>query len=219
MGFKLSLSRLHPMPPPRHPGDPEVGHDAVSELVTNLQAGIAVEESFRRLFHEYYSVVEHFFRFRRCSSQESEDLAQETFLNAFRGIHTFRSDASLKTWLLGVALNVWRNELRRRSSIKRAAREVPLEDPESGEDEISSQVESDELINALLREERRRFIVQELRKLPPQMRRCMFLRVLQDLKYHEIAAVLRISIQTVKSHLFQARQRLKETLEEVEFHG
>lgn len=189
------------------------------ELVGNLRSGTRLEESFRQLFQEYGGEVEKFFRIRRCSPPEAEDLTQDTFLNAYRGIHTFRGDASLKTWLLGVALNVWRNDLRRKSAVKRAALEVPLEDPESGEEEVSLQILTDELISSLLREERRRLIVQELRKLPPQMRRCMFLRVLQDLKYEEIAAVLRISIQTVKSQLFQARQRLKETLEEVEFHG
>lgn len=179
----------------------------------------SIDESLQRLFQEHGAAVEQFFRLRRCSPQEAEDLAQETFLNAYLGFHTFRGDASLKTWLLKVALNVWRNELRRRSALKRAAQEVPLEDPESGEEELELQIETDELMDMLLREERRRFIVQELRKLPPQMRRCMFLRVLQDLKYHEIAAILRISVQTVKSQLFQARQRLKETLEEVELHG
>ena len=171
------------------------------------------------MVQEYGAAIERFFRIRHFSLQEAEDLTQDTFLNAYRGIHTFRSDASLKTWLLGVAKNVWHNELRRRSAAKRATREVPLEDPESGEEEVSLLTEADELINALLREERRQLIVQELRKLPPQMRRCMLLRVLQDLKYREIAAVLRISTQTVKSQLFQARQRLKETLEEVELHG
>jgi DNA-directed RNA polymerase specialized sigma24 family protein len=44
------------------------------------------------------------------------------------------------------------------------------------------------------------------------MRRCLALRVEQDLKYREIASVMRLSIDTVKAHLFQARQRLKETL-------
>jgi RNA polymerase sigma-70 factor (ECF subfamily) len=204
--------------PPGRSESPGLGRDVASTWVANLQAGVDVEESSRLLYQEFFMVVEQFFRLRRCTPQESEDLAQETFINAFRGIRDFRRDSSLKTWLLHVALNVWRNELRRRFTAKRAAHEVPLENPESGEEEISLRIEADELLNDLLREERRRFIVQELRKLPPQMRRCMLLRVVQDLKYREIAAILRISIDTVKSQLFQARQRLKETLEEVERH-
>jgi RNA polymerase sigma-70 factor, ECF subfamily len=205
--------------PSQEPGSSASGSDAVSDWVTNLQAGVAVEESFRLLYEQYFTVVEQFFRLRRCTPQESEDLAQETFINAYRGIRDFRRDSSLKTWLLRVALNVWRNELRRRYTVKRAAHEVPLEVSEPGEEEVALAIEADELLNELLRRERRELIVRELRKFPPQMRRCMLLRVVQDLKYHEIASILRISIQTVKSQLFQARQRLKEPLEEVELHG
>jgi RNA polymerase sigma-70 factor, ECF subfamily len=198
---------------------PGSGYDIASDWVANLQAGVDVEESSRLLYQKYFTTVEQFFQLRHCTPQESEDLAQETFINAFRGIRDFRRDSSLKTWLLQVALNIWRNELRRRFAAKRAAQEVPLEDPEAGEEEASLRIEADELLNELLREERRKYIVRELRKLPPQMRRCMLLRVVQDLKYREIASILRISIDAVKSQLFQARQRLKETLEEVEIHG
>lgn len=206
-------------PPEPPPEQSKVTPDLASRWIANLQAGVEIEESFRRLVQEYGAAIEQFFRLRRFSPEEAEDLAQDTLLNVYRGIHTFRHDASPKTWLLGVAKHVWHNELRRRSAVKRTAMEVPLGDPEDGEEQVSLLIEADELINALLHEERRRLIVQELRKLPPQMRRCMLLRVLQNLKYEEIASVLRISSQTVRSHLFQARQRLKQMLEEVELHG
>ena len=50
--------------------------------------------------------------------------------------------------------------------------------------------------------------------LPPQMKACLVLRVYHDLKYREVADRLRLSIDTVKAHLFQARQRLKSELGE-----
>lgn len=50
--------------------------------------------------------------------------------------------------------------------------------------------------------------------MPPQMGKALALRVDQDLKYREIAVVLRISVETVKAHLFTARQRLREELGE-----
>ena len=115
------------MPPPEQPPAPlQATPDPSSRWITNLQAGEDVEESFRRLVQEYGAAIEQFFLLRRFSPEEAEDLAQDTFFNAYRGIHTFRHDASPKTWLLGVALNVLRNELRRRSAVKRAAVEVPL---------------------------------------------------------------------------------------------
>lgn len=49
----------------------------------------------------------------------------------------------------------------------------------------------------------------KLDQLPPQMRRCLYLRLYHDLKYREIAALMRISIETVKAHLHQAQNRLR----------
>ena len=198
---------------------PEAEPEPWREAVARLQAGVDVEESFQWLVQEYYGTVLNFFRYRHFSPEESHDLAQETFLNVFRGIQGFRSDASLHTWIVNVATNVWRNELRRRSTVKRLAQEVSLGEPSPGvEEEVSLKVGSDDLLADLLKRERRRLLLRKLDELPPQMRRCVLLRVLQDLKYQEIADVLGISIQTVKSHLHQARQRLKESLEEVELH-
>jgi RNA polymerase sigma-70 factor (ECF subfamily) len=198
---------------------PEVEPAPWREPVANLQAGVEVEESFRWLVQEHYATVLDFFKFRRFSPEESHDLAQETFLNVFRGIHSFRGESSPRTWIVNVAANVWRNELRHRSTVKRFAQEVSLtEGPLGVEEEVSLRVGADDLLADLLKEERRRLLLRKLQELPPQMRRCVLLRVLQDLKYHEIAAVLGISIQTVKSHLHQARRRLKESLGEVELH-
>jgi RNA polymerase sigma factor (sigma-70 family) len=50
---------------------------------------------------------------------------------------------------------------------------------------------------------------EEIQRLPPQMCNCVLLRVYQELKYREIGVVLRISIDTVKSHLYQAKDRLR----------
>ena len=54
---------------------------------------------------------------------------------------------------------------------------------------------------------------QAIEKLPEQMRKCMVLRIYQELAYREIATVMKIKIDTVKAHLFQGRAKLKEMLE------
>ncbi len=78
---------------PNEPPNP----DAANRLVANLQAGFDVEDSFRQLFQAYGSSVERFFLVRRCPPQEAGDLTQDTFVNAFQGIHTYRHQSSLKT--------------------------------------------------------------------------------------------------------------------------
>ena len=65
---------------------------------------------------------------------------------------------------------------------------------------------------AALDHERSRLLREAIERLPEQMRKCLMLRVYQDLKYREIAVVVRLSIETVKAHLFAARRRLQQEL-------
>jgi RNA polymerase sigma factor (sigma-70 family) len=67
-------------------------------------------------------------------------------------------------------------------------------------------------LDSMIERERRAALLKALKELPPQMRICCELRYIRGLKYHEIAAVMKVSIETVKAHLHQARKRLQEIL-------
>src|SRR4051794_38419814 len=94
-----------------------------------------VDELFHQLVRDYYSSIERYFQYRRCSAEDSQDLVQETFLNAFRGISSFREEAKPGTWLVEVAKHVWHNALRHKSALRRTGLEVSLDDRESGAEE------------------------------------------------------------------------------------
>jgi len=175
--------------------------------------------SFQRLFERHYPGVRRFFLSRGFGFAECEDLAQETFLRAYKSLASFRGDASEKTWLLKIAKNIASNHLRDQGALKRKARLVPLEEPaeEGAPQEVAdseSAAEPSEPLRELLAREEVRVLRGALQELPPQMRRCVMMRLHQDMKYREIAAALQLSIETVKSQLFQARQRLKEKLQD-----
>lgn len=176
------------------------------------------DEEFRRLFERCFRPVYYFFLRRGFPDEDCRDLTQETFLRVYRGIARFRGDASLQTWLFQIAANLWRNQVRDRKAGKRGAKEVSLDGAmEKGmplPDHLSlvpGRAPSGPLADALGHEEVR-LMREALGKLPPQMRRCVLLRVDQNLKYREIASVMRISIDTVKSQISQARERLKREL-------
>lgn len=175
-----------------------------SEGQKTNQAGILAEEQSYKIFHQHYRRVEGFFLGKGFSKEESGELVQETFLRVFKNLESFRRESSFDTWLFEVAVRVYQNNLRSRSAIKRDAVQVSLD--EEAPDEQSGPLDD------LLSGERRRVLQEALADLPPQMRRCVELRVYQDLKYKEIAEVMMISIETVKAHLFQARQLLKTKL-------
>jgi RNA polymerase sigma-70 factor (ECF subfamily) len=163
-------------------------------------------ERFEELFQNYSRRLWGFFRQRGFNPEECKDLTQETFLQVYRGLSTFEGRSSFETWLFHVAANVYRKELRRRGARKRQGRDITWDGAahraaEAGEGEGGPRHE-------LLDKERLEALKNAINELPAQMRRCMVLRVYQECSYADIAAVMKISIETVKVHLFRARQKL-----------
>jgi RNA polymerase sigma-70 factor (ECF subfamily) len=200
---------------PERAGEREAG---VGGIVAELQAGLRREENFRRLFELYYSRVFHFFAKRRFSPEDCFDLTQETFLGVFRGVGSFRGEAEFEAWVFRIASNLYRKRLRWGAAEKRAGTGVALESLGDGDGAIlgdgpgaiAAAAEAPE--RRILDAERSRRLRAAVQTLPDQMRKCLVLRAYHDLKYREIASVMRISIETVKAHLFQARLRIKEAL-------
>lgn len=174
----------------------------------DIQRGIAVEESFQSLYALYYSRVIGLFQRRGLPLEESRDLAQDTFVRLFRSIATFRRGESFAPWLFGIANNVYLNEARQRRLARRVAAEIHLEEAIDASPEPTAPGGP---LDDLLDTERSDSLHKVLAELPPQMRKCVQLRI-KGYKYQEIATIMRVSIQTVKAHLFQARSRLAQQL-------
>jgi RNA polymerase sigma-70 factor (ECF subfamily) len=184
--------------------------------VERWQQGIDREESFHQIFRQYYRLVRSFFAKRVRSEEEIEDLVQETFFRVHRNLANFRGESKFETWLFQVSTNVYKNAVRSQTTQKRDAPEVSWDDVttgSAGEDATAAaEVRDNDPLDELLQDERSRLLHHAMQELPPQMRRCVELRVGQDMKYREIAVLMDVSIDTVKAHLFQARQLLKKKL-------
>lgn len=183
--------------------------------IAELQAGVRIEINSRYIFDRYYPWVRRFFVRRGHTAQDSEDLAQETFGRVFRQLSSFRYEASFSSWLFAVAANLGRNENRRRHREKRDAPVVSIDERASDDAPPWEPAAMDASpARTAYEKERREALAKAVQELPPQMKQVLALRVDHELKYREIATVLQISIETVKAHLFQARQRLREKLGE-----
>lgn len=185
---------------------------SVEAIFRQLQDGTSREESFRLLFDRFYWPLFRFFEGRGFSTEECQDLIQETFLRVHRGIGAFRGEARWEHWLFRIAANTAVKALRHRSATKRAGQTVSWE----GEDVTGAADVTDAApapLRRLLGKEMKEILSQAIAGLPPQMRRCVRLRVFQDLDYDEIAEVLQVSPSTVKVQLFKARKRLQVELE------
>ena len=175
---------------------------------------------FERFFREYYEQVLHFFSCKGFRAGEAEDLTQDTFERVYRGLKGFREEASPRTWIFKIARNVFLNAIRYRHADKRDEEEVSLEHsleqgrPLFGPDGsfVGSSRKDPEA--DFLHDEKTRLLREAIEELPPKMQRCVLLRVYRrQLKYKEIAVVMNVSVETVKSQIYQAKARLRELLE------
>ena len=187
----------------------------IEQAIAELQNGRGGERGFRLVFDFYYRPVNAFFRRRTFSAEEADDLTQETFLRVYTKIEQFRGDAPFEAWLWQIASNLYRKSITRRHTQKRAGKTVSLDDEETGgADFFLRDTNSATPLDAVLKAEQRSELQTAIEDLPGQMRKCIELRVFRDLSYKQIAVVMRLSPQTVKAHLFQARRHLRERLGE-----
>lgn len=179
-------------------------------------------QELAEVFLTYAHAVSYFFARRGFSPEDCRDLTQETFLKAYRGLPSFRDDAGMRTWILRIAGNVWKNALRSRQAVKRSAfKTVSWEASGSGAEvvDIADSVPHaagglGNPLDNVLDDESRKMLRRAVAELPPGMRRCVSLRIDQGLKYREIAALLQVSVDTVKTQLHHARKRLRDELGE-----
>jgi RNA polymerase sigma-70 factor, ECF subfamily len=195
----------------------------IETLVEQLRDDASRERSFRILFDRFQGPLYRFFESRGFSPEECLDLIQETFLRVYLNMEKFRGDARWEHWLFRIAANTAVKALRHRAAAKRAGERVSREDEDvtdSAATETSGSsagAEAAAPLRRLLDKEKEEILGQAIDSLPAQMRRCVRLRVFQDLDIEEIAEALRISPSTVKVQLFKARKRLKIELGDWDF--
>lgn len=175
-----------------------------------FQAGRDREAQFRLLFERYDRPLQRFFSRKGFPPETCLDLTQEAFVGIYRGLRTYRPEARFETWLYTVANSVYLKALRARRTDKRSGVEVSAS--EAFEDREPSLEGGEEPLGKILDSEEKDALRRAIESLPPQMQRCLKLRIYREMSYREIATVLDLSIETVKAHLFQARGKLGKVL-------
>jgi RNA polymerase sigma-70 factor (ECF subfamily) len=136
--------------------------------------------------------------------QEAEDLTQEAFLRAWRGLGGFRGDSRFTTWLYRIVTNLCCNRL---SGLRRQLAQVDAECL----DGLPSPTALDPPA-AVEAAEQRAYVQRQVAALPAKYRLVVTLFYLQGFSYREMSEVLDLPLGTVKTHLFRARERLKRQL-------
>jgi RNA polymerase sigma-70 factor (ECF subfamily) len=158
-------------------------------LILEFQRGSG--EAFDELFARYREPIYGFFRRRLSDPQRAEDLTQETFLAVIRSANRYEPRSLVRTYLYGIALKLVAAERRKAARTKTGTAGEPSIHPNS---------------DASL------WIREALQKLDAAEREILMLREYEQLSYNEIAALLRLPLNTVRTRLFRARLTLKEQL-------
>ncbi len=151
------------------------------------------QAAFEELFVRYRGPLYGFFRRRLERDQRAEDLAQETFLAVIRATDRYEPRALVRTYLYGIAMNLLAAE--RRKQFRDSPSEKIAPEPATRDD-------SDSVL----------WMRQALARLDDSEREIVMLREYEELSYSEIAELLKLPVNTVRSRLFRARMALKEHL-------
>lgn len=181
---------------------------ADAELVRRARDGDS--RAFDLLVQKYQHKILHLIGRYVHDQASAQDVAQEAFIKAYRGLRNFRGDSAFYTWLYRIAINTAKNylvtESRRTPTYEVNAEDAEHLDGESGLKEYATPERE------LLSEEIKSQIFKAMEALPEDLRSAIVLRELEGMSYEEIAQVMECPIGTVRSRIFRAREAIDRQL-------
>lgn len=174
------------------------------QLVARAQAGDirAFELLFRKYQHKIVQLVS-----RLVGDADAPDVAQETFIKAYRALGGFQGNSAFYTWLYRIGINTAKNHLVSMGRRPSGRDSIDVADAELyGHTEHLSDIDTPEA--HLLSDEIKQKIIDVISNLPADLRQAITLRELEGLSYEEIAEVMQCPIGTVRSRIFRAREAI-----------
>ncbi|QCO68067.1 RNA polymerase sigma factor RpoE [Luteimonas yindakuii] len=178
------------------------------ELVSRVQRGdtAAFDLLVRKYQHRIAALIGRYI----ADWSEVQDVAQETFIRAYRAIGNFRGDAQFYTWLHRIAVNTAKNHLvahKRRPPTD----DIDVSDAEQFDSGIRLR-DSDTPERELMRQQMEQTVMRAVEALPEELRVAITLREVDGLSYEDIATRMGCPIGTVRSRIFRAREAIDQEL-------
>lgn len=190
-------------------GLPKLSDDSDENLM--LRVGQGQRAAFDEIVRRYTRKMVNLAYQITGDRDQAEDIAQETFLRAYKSAARYTEMAKFSTWLYTIAINLCRNELRRRR-FKPYSLEEMAEREDEGKLRIDIVDERSKPDADLERKEISLLVQRAIAMVPTKFRVPLVLRDIQDLSYEEIGAMLKLPEGTVKSRINRARLKVKEIL-------
>ncbi|WP_243041086.1 RNA polymerase sigma factor RpoE [Dyella sedimenti] len=179
-----------------------------SALVERVQQGDkrAFDLLVRKYQHKVIGLVSRYVK----NQSESEDVAQEAFIRAWRAIGSFRGESAFYTWLYKIAVNTAKNHLVAMGR-RPPTDDIAIDDAAflPGADRMQESATPE---RELMRQEIEQTVFSTVQSLPEELRAAITLREVDGLSYEEIAEAMGCPIGTVRSRIFRAREAIDEKL-------
>ncbi len=184
------------------------GPDVDATLIERVKAGDV--KAFEMLVVKYQRRIERLIGRMVRDVDLVPDIAQETFIRAYRAIPQFRGDSAFYTWLYRIAVNTAKKalmELKRDPLVSASARGIREDDDETSR--VENELTAGETPEAVLASKRIASAVNfAIEALSEDLRQAITLREIEGLSYEEIAELMNCPIGTVRSRIFRAREAI-----------
>ena len=165
------------------------------------------ERAFGELVSRYESKVYSLALKMLRNPEDAEDVLQDTFLRAYRGIKSFKGNSTFSTWVYRITANSALMRLR-----KRQLPTVSIDDADEREAPINIADWAPGPVEQMLNQETQAAMTEAIEALPPEFRQVFVLRDIEELSNAEVAEILDLSVAAVKSRLHRARLKVRNRL-------
>ncbi len=174
--------------------------EPLSDTIRRAQAGdqAAIAELVAEQQRYVYSIAMTIMK----DPTEAADLTQDALIRFMQAIGSYRGDTKLSTWLYRLVVNLGIDRLRRRG-----APPIRLDD-DANDIDVASEQPADDVAGSVERHEEALTVRAALARLPDAQRLALTLHYVDDLRYEDIAEVMGVPINTVKSHIRRGKERL-----------
>jgi len=178
-------------------------------LVERVQRGD--KSAYDLLVLKYQHKIGHLVSRYVHDAHESQDVTQEAFIKAYRGLKNFRGDSAFYTWLYRIAINTAKNHL---VTMSRKISDTGIDAADAEQYDSGSALRENATPDRVMATEKIARVVQEsIEALPEDLRVAITLREFEGLSYEEIAVAMDCPIGTVRSRIFRAREAIDNNLE------